>query len=97
MQIVSELIEKGADPNSTPFGEDSALILAVEYVLPTVVQILLESGADINHVGQNGQNVLHSCFRRKGVIMHLNFCYFSFFYILFYYKEILLIRINTSA
>ncbi|CAG2245765.1 unnamed protein product [Mytilus edulis] len=65
MEIVSELTRKGADPNSTPLGEDSALIFAVENMFPTVVQILLESGADTNHIGQNGQNVLHSCFRSE--------------------------------
>ncbi|CAC5402825.1 unnamed protein product [Mytilus coruscus] len=64
-EMVSELIGKGADPNSTPFGEDSALILAVEYLLPNVVQILLESGANTDHIGKNGQNALHSCFRCK--------------------------------
>ncbi|CAC5364197.1 unnamed protein product [Mytilus coruscus] len=64
-EMVSELIGKGADPNSTPFGEDSALILAVEYLLPNVVQILLEAGANTDHIGKNGQNALHSCFRCK--------------------------------
>lgn len=67
-EIASDLIEKGADPNSTPFGEDSALHLAVECMLPNVVQILLESSANTDHIGKNGQNALHSCFGCGGEI-----------------------------
>ncbi|CAC5406545.1 unnamed protein product [Mytilus coruscus] len=64
-ETVSKLIGNGADPNSTPTGEDSALIVAVEYTLLPVVKILLESCADINHLEKNGQNVVHSCFRSE--------------------------------
>ncbi|XP_052065741.1 uncharacterized protein LOC127705457 [Mytilus californianus] len=67
-QTVLKLIGKGADPNAIEVDEDSALILAVQYKLLTIVRILLESGADINHLGKNGQNVLHCYFRYNGII-----------------------------
>lgn len=64
-KIVSLLLKKGADPNIADIGKDSALILAVENMLPSVVETLLVFGANVDHVGELCMSMLQRCVQTK--------------------------------
>lgn len=65
-KMISILLEKGACPNSQLEGEDSPLIIAVDNSLTECVEQLLESGANPNHVGKEGNTALHKYFSPTG-------------------------------
>ncbi|CAC5406542.1 ANK [Mytilus coruscus] len=64
-KILSLLLKKGADPNIQDIGKDSALILAVENMLLSVVETLLVFGANIDHVGETCISILQRCLQTK--------------------------------
>lgn len=61
---VSDMLEKGANPNCTGSGRDSPLILAIKKNLEDVVISLLKAGANVSHIGELGVTVLEVCINR---------------------------------
>lgn len=59
---ITKMLAKGANPNITRKGKNSALIIAVQKQSEDLVQILLDAGADILHVGENQRTALDICF-----------------------------------
>ncbi|CAC5361483.1 unnamed protein product [Mytilus coruscus] len=59
---VTKMLTKGANPNITREGRHSPLIIAVQKQSENLVQILLNAGADILHVGENKRTALDLCF-----------------------------------
>ncbi|XP_063604978.1 transient receptor potential channel pyrexia-like isoform X1 [Penaeus indicus] len=60
MELVTLLIEKGADVNAINLKGESPLFLASRLHCPKVVELLLSSGADPTVVTRRGQSVLHA-------------------------------------
>ena len=60
------LLENGANPNAEQPGEDSPLMMAVEIVNLSVSEVLIQAGANVNHIGKSGQTALHKCISAKG-------------------------------
>lgn len=58
---VTKMLTKGANPNMTREGRNSPLIIAVQKQSENLVQILLNNGADILHVGENKRTALDIC------------------------------------
>lgn len=61
-KCVTKMLTKGANPNITREGRNSPLIIAVQKQSENLVQILLNAGADIFHVGENKRTALDLCF-----------------------------------
>ena len=58
VRISSHLIQRGADVDSVQLRGSTALILACRAANFETVRLLLLNGADPNHVGNNGHNVI---------------------------------------
>lgn len=58
LEIISLLLEKGADINETGRDGTTALMAAVRTGKPEIVRCLLDHGADVNHISGNGTGVL---------------------------------------
>ena len=58
VRIASHLIQRGADVDSVQLRGSTALILACRAANYETVRLLLLNGADPNHVGRNGHNVI---------------------------------------
>ncbi len=58
-EIVSTLIDGGADPNTVLENGISALIVAVHYSRAEIVSLLIEKGANVNQVTPSGNTPLH--------------------------------------
>lgn len=71
------MLEKGANPNCTDPGRDSPLILAIKKNIENVVLSLLNAGADVSHIGEDGVTVLEVCINRKYHIF-VNIDFFRF-------------------
>ena len=56
-ECVMKLLACAADPNCTRHGLNSPLMKAVDNGLENVVKALLESGANVAHVGENQMTV----------------------------------------
>jgi ankyrin repeat protein len=63
VDIVSELLGKGVDPNITNFKGDAPLITACQKSSPIIVQMLLESGASLKAYNKNRDNAVLICCR----------------------------------
>lgn len=59
--LIKKMLEKGANPNLTPSGKNSPLILAILKGLDSIVDLLLESGAVTSHIGGNKSTAFESC------------------------------------
>ncbi|OPL20698.1 hypothetical protein AM593_08890, partial [Mytilus galloprovincialis] len=59
------MLKKGANPNCTDPGRDSPLILAIKKNIDNVVLSLLNAGADVSHIGENGGTVLEVCINQR--------------------------------
>ena len=55
LALVKLLLERGADPNLFPDGQDGPLHYATMFRLPEVVNVLLEAGADVKRHGGYGR------------------------------------------
>ncbi|VDH94489.1 Hypothetical predicted protein, partial [Mytilus galloprovincialis] len=55
------MLDKGANPNLTPSGKDSPLLLAIQNRLDSVLEVLLQNGADICHIGENESTSFEYC------------------------------------
>ncbi|XP_052064145.1 uncharacterized protein LOC127704231 isoform X2 [Mytilus californianus] len=64
--LVKMLLKVGADPNISVKGDDSPLLHAVRSRNIEIIKILLEAGADVNHVGLNSYTALHVYFQHDG-------------------------------
>lgn len=64
--LVKMLLKAGADPNIAVKGDDSPLLHAVRTRNIEIIKILLESGADVKHVGLNSYTALHVYFQHDG-------------------------------
>ncbi|CAC5391831.1 unnamed protein product [Mytilus coruscus] len=62
---VSDMLEKGANPNCTDLGKDSPLILAIKKNIENVVMSLINAGANVSHIGENGVTVLEVCINQR--------------------------------
>ncbi|XP_076114092.1 uncharacterized protein LOC143082335 [Mytilus galloprovincialis] len=62
---ISDMLKKGANPNCTDPGRDSPLILAIKKNIDNVVLSLLNAGADVSHIGENGGTVLEVCINQR--------------------------------
>ncbi|CAC5406547.1 unnamed protein product [Mytilus coruscus] len=51
--LIKKMLDKGANPNLTPSGKNSPLILAIQKRLDSIVEVLLDTGADTSHIGEN--------------------------------------------
>lgn len=58
------LLENGAEPNVSPEGCNSALQEAIAFPAFDVVSVLIDAKANLNHVGKNGNTVLHTVFSK---------------------------------
>jgi ankyrin repeat protein len=56
---ISELLEKGANPNAKYADDQTALMLAVEHNREDTVKLLLDAGADVQAVDKKGRSALH--------------------------------------
>ncbi|CAC5361480.1 unnamed protein product [Mytilus coruscus] len=73
---VTKMLAKGANPNITRKGKNSPLIIAVQKQSEDFVQIMLDAGADILHVGENQRTALELCFiRATDVLTNLFRCF----------------------
>ncbi|CAC5420625.1 unnamed protein product [Mytilus coruscus] len=59
--VVSKLLSFGANPNLAREGTDSPLILAIRNNMFEVTEKLIEAGANVNHIGEDGNNPAHYC------------------------------------
>lgn len=60
IQVVNELIEKGADVNAQKEGGPTALILACYHGHPEIANALIDAGANVN-ASDMGGSVLYQC------------------------------------
>ncbi|MFN0252861.1 MAG: ankyrin repeat domain-containing protein [Kofleriaceae bacterium] len=58
-EAVRACLARGADPNATPTGNDSALSIAVMYDRLDAVKLLLAANADLEHAGNYGYRPIH--------------------------------------
>lgn len=58
---ISKLLLVGANPNLAEDGEESALILAIKNGLFEAADELIRAGANVNHIGVDGNNAAHAC------------------------------------
>lgn len=62
--LIKKMLDKGANPNLTPSGKNSPLILAILKGLDSIVDLLLEYGA-VASQGENKSAALESCLQLK--------------------------------
>ena len=67
LQLVQELLEKGADINAHDPNGKTALIVAVERGDLAVVKLLLRKGADTNAVDRDGNTALVRAYKRDAL------------------------------
>lgn len=61
--------------NITDERENTPLILFSTFNECSIMKILIEKGADVNHVGENGWNALHALYASLGIFgISLGFC-----------------------
>lgn len=65
--VISLLLEKGADPNLHKTGTDSSLFLAAQTKEYTIVNKLLQYKADLYHIGKDQKTVLQKLFTSCGM------------------------------
>lgn len=56
---IQVLLSQGAKFQPTPTNEDSELMLALKRRLFRIANYFIGNGADVKHVGENGNTVLH--------------------------------------
>ncbi|CAG2249494.1 unnamed protein product [Mytilus edulis] len=61
--VITKMLDKGANPNSTARCKNSPLILAIKKRLDSIVEILLHKGADISHIGEHESTAFDICLR----------------------------------
>ncbi|CAC5364198.1 unnamed protein product [Mytilus coruscus] len=59
--LIKKMLDKGANPNLTPSGKNSPLILAIQKRFDSIVEVLLESGAVTSHIGENKSTAFACC------------------------------------
>lgn len=69
--ILSKMLDNGANPNLTASGKNSPLILAIMENLYSIVNLLLLSGADMFHIGENESTVFEYCFKSSKCVFKL--------------------------
>lgn len=66
---VSFLLKNGANPNVCSDGSNSALLEAISFPSFKVANVLIDAKANVNHIGKDGNTVLHALFS-KGIVIH---------------------------
>lgn len=61
--VITKMLDKGANPNLTARCKNSPLILAIKKRLDSIVEILLHKGADISHIGEHEHTAFDICLR----------------------------------
>ena len=69
---LQNLLSHGANLHFTPQNVDSELILAIRRGYFRIADLLLELGADIMHVGRNGNTLIHIICERKSILYSLS-------------------------
>lgn len=59
------IMKSGGDPNNVFRGQNSPLLLAVKNQISWIVEFLLETGANLMHIGENQETALDLCLKGK--------------------------------
>lgn len=58
VEVVAYLLENGADPNQSDLEHGSVLHIAVHFLQPKIVELLIRAGAKLDALNGNGENAL---------------------------------------
>lgn len=69
--IIKKMLDKGANPNLTANGKNSPLILAIMKGLDNIVDVLLDNGADICHIGEKKLTTIESALKTSKCVFSI--------------------------
>lgn len=67
VENISYLLENGANANICANESNSALLEAISFEWFDVAKVLIDHQANLNHIGKNGNTVLHAVFYKGNV------------------------------
>ncbi len=72
INLLTLLLEMGADANNAIPGDKSFLFIAISGNLPDVARLLIEHGANVNHKNEKEQTVMHYMFSQDVLSLSRN-------------------------